>query len=684
LAPIPLPPRSKNPGYGDWQHLRLTADTLDQHFPPRKARNVGVLNGEPSGNTADVDLDCAEARTAAALLLPATGWIFGRKSAPRSHWIYKADVPLDSAQEEYQDLDGHMLLELRGTGGLTVYPPSTHKETGERITWDRFAEPAEVALTDLQQAVRELAAAALLAKHWPAKGSRDAAAMALAGGLTRAGWEEERVSEFCQSVAVAAGDEEKRMRAGKAKPTARKQADGKKTTGWPTLAELLRGDGPEVVRRVRQWLGIADKARPDIRLPVESPWPAPLAEEAFHGLAGDAVRVLEPASEADPAALLFQLLIAFGNVIGRDPHFIVEADRHGANEYLVLVGRTSKARKGTSWGRTLQLLTRADETWARERLQHGCLSSGEGLIWAVRDPIVKRERIKEQGQVRYEEVEADPGVQDKRLQVFEPEFANVLKQTERQGNILSAVVRQGWDCGNLGTLTKNNPARATGAHISIVGHITCEELRRYLSTTEIANGFGNRFLWACVDRSKTLPEGGDPDAQALAGVQRRLAAAVAFARGVGEVRRDDAARELWRAVYGDLSEGKPGLTGALLGRAEAHVMRLAMIYALLDCSSFIQAAHLMAALALWQYVEESVRHVFGDSLGDPVADELLLLLRGAPQGLTRTEIRDFFGRHQSADRLARALGLLLKHKLARRDQQESGGRPVERWYATRP
>jgi hypothetical protein len=658
-------------------------DVLDRHFPAGEARNVGILNGAPSGNTADVDLDSPEAMHAAPLLLPPTGWIFGRPSAPRSHWEYRTDRPLETAQEEYRDLDGTMLAELRGSGGLTVYPPSTHKETGERIGWERFTDPADVELAELKRAVRAVVAAALLARHWPGKGSRDRAAMALSGGLTRAGWEEEKVSRFCRAVAVAAGDEEHRMRAGKAKPTARKQADGKQTTGWPTLETLLRGDGPEVVRRARDWLGIADKAPPEFPLPAEPPWPAPLAEEAYHGLAGDAVRVLGPASEADPAALLFQLLVAFGNIIGRGPHFAVEADRHHTNEYVVLIGRTSKARKGTSWGQSLRPLAPADEAWARDRVQSG-LSSGEGLIWAVRDPITKQERIRQHGTVRYEEVEADPGVDDKRLLVFEPEFANVLKQTERQGNILSAVIRQAWDSGSLRTLTKNNPARATGAHISLIGHITCEELRRYLSTTEIANGFGNRFLWVCVDRSKALPEGGAPDLQTLADVQARLAAAVAFAHGVGAMPRDEEARELWRAVYGDLSEGKPGLTGALLGRAEAHVLRLALLYALLDQSPEIGAPHLLAALALWQYVEDSVRHVFGDSLGDAVADELLQLLRAAPQGLTRTEIRDFFGRHQSAERLARALGLLLKHRLARREQEKTDGRPAERWYAARP
>jgi hypothetical protein len=138
---------------------------------------------------------------------------------------------------------------------------------------------------------------------------------------------------------------------------------------------------------------------------------------------------------------------------------------------------------------------------------------------------------------------------------------------------------------------------------------------------------------------------------------------------------------MWCEIYPELSDGQPGLTGALLGRAEAHVMRLAMIYALLDCSSLIQTAHLLAALALWQYVEASVRHVFGDRTGDPVADEILMLLRVSPCGLTRNELREHFQRNQSSDRIGRALGLLLRHDLARCERQETAGRPAERWFA---
>jgi hypothetical protein len=422
---------------------------------------------------------------------------------------------------------------------------------------------------------------------------------------------------------------------------------------------------------------------PDAPLPVEPPWPDPPGEEAFHGLAGRIVGAIGPASEADPAALLIQTLVMFGNTIGRSAHFIVEGDRHHANEYAVMVGRTSKARKGTSWGRTIRLYREAEEQWATERVQSG-LSSGEGLIWAVRDPIAKREKVSHgKGQApTYEDVEADPGISDKRLLVYEPEFANVLKQTERQGNTLSTVLRQGWDgTHTIRTMTKNSPARATGAHVSLIGHITADELRRYLTATESANGFANRHLWVCTDRSKLLPEGGEVDPAEWEALRRELVEALGFARTVGEMTRDDGARALWREVYGPLSEGRPGLAGALLARAEAHVLRLSMLYALMDRFATVQAAHLLAALALWDYCERSVFYIFGDGLGDPVADELLRLLRGCPGGMTRNEMMNYFGRHQPSERIARALGLLLQHRLVCREEVKTRGRSAERWFA---
>jgi len=374
-------------------------------------------------------------------------------------------------------------------------------------------------------------------------------------------------------------------------------------------------------------------------------WPKAPAHQAFHGIAGEIVREIEPHTEADPAALLFQFLTGFGNLVGREPHTVADASRHGCNLFTAIVGVSSKGRKGTAWNHARRVLEAIDPLWAGERIQGG-LSSGEGLIWGVRDPIEKQEAIREKKTiVGYQMVVEDPGVTDKRLLVIESELASTLRVMAREGSTLSTTIRQAWDTGDLRVLTKNSPAKATGAHISIVGHITRDELLRFLTSTDTANGFANRFLWICSKRSKQLPEGGDIQSVNFGPMTQRLAEIVGGAHNAGELRRDGGAKEIWRNVYGALSEGKPGLLGSVTGRSEPQVLRLALLYALLDGANVISTPHMLAALAAWDYCEASARFIFGDSLGYPEADKILKAFRGSPQGLTRTEIRNLFGRH---------------------------------------
>ena len=427
---------------------------------------------------------------------------------------------------------------------------------------------------------------------------------------------------------------------------------------------------------------------------VPAGWPQPLQDNAFYGLAGKIVRTIEPHTEADPAALLLQFLVAFGNVVGRRPHFRVESDVHRMNEFLVVVGDTSKARKGTSWGHVEGLFRKVspppasfasadavtdEETqvastapWKAVRRRSG-LSSGEGLIWHVRDRIPSLEHRRKD----------DPGVRDKRLLVLESEFAHVLQVLSRSGTTLSPVLRCAWDGDEtLETLVKHNAARATGALISVVGHITKDELLRYLDTTEMANGFANRILWSCARRSKVLPRGGSLKKQDLDRLAAKVADAVDRARQVKRIKRDPDADSLWAKVYPDLSAGKPGLLGAILARAEAHVMRLACIYALLDLSYVVTKDHLHAALAVWEYCQESAHFIFGDRLGDRDADTILVGLRqSGSRGITRTEIRDLFSRNRKQSQVDRALSVLAEHGLAYCNIENTGGRPVERWFA---
>lgn len=408
-------------------------------------------------------------------------------------------------------------------------------------------------------------------------------------------------------------------------------------------------------------------------------WPDPLEDAALRGLPGEYVKLVGPHTEADPVALVADFLVSFGSVIGRRAHWTAEGDRHHGNLFAVLVGRTSKARKGTSHGRVASLFGAVDPDWA-SKCEISGLSSGEGLIQTVHDGIEKREPQKVKGTISgYQTVVVEPGVTDKRAFVYEPEFASVLRIVGRDGNTLSAVVRNAWDTGNLRTLTRNSPLRATVAHISILGHITKDELLHYLDRTEIGNGFANRFIWLCVKRSRVLPEGGALEGVNLSPIVKGLTEAVAFARGRDLLVRDEEARALWAERYHALSEGRPGRLGAVTGRAEAQTMRLAMLYALLGRSARIRRSDLESALAVWRYSFDSARFLFGDALGDPDADAILRALRGAPGGLTRTKIRDLFGRNRKEEQIQRALDVLLEHGLVVKEIEETGGRPAERW-----
>jgi hypothetical protein len=430
----------------------------------------------------------------------------------------------------------------------------------------------------------------------------------------------------------------------RAKWDARHAGDGR-TYGQMTIARAL-------AQRTEYWT-----ARPvdDDQPGTPLAWPT-LDPAAYHGLAGAFVRALAPYTEADGVGMLLTFLAAVGNALGPGPHVPVGTERHAFRVWPLLVGHTSKGRKGSSLAPVLEVMRLADPVWAAQCIVHG-LVSGEGLIWAVRDPITTRERVKEGGQIQYIEVESDPGAPDKRLFVVEEEFARVLKAAGRQDNTLGPVLRQAWERDQLRTLAKNSPARATGAHVTVVGHVVAEEAQRYLTESEIAGGLANRFLWALVRRARLLPDPPVPDPRLIAELAEATRHVLERGRAIGALGRDAEATEAWREIYPTLSEGKPGLFGAIVARMEAQAIRLAGLYAVLDGSPLIRLPHLEAALAIVDYCETSARWIFGDATGDPIADQILAALAGGR--MTRTElVHGLFGRNVPKGRIDAALRLL--------------------------
>lgn len=249
--PIPIPHRQKGPKVTGWQNFKCGVDELSQHFNG-KPQNIGVLLGEPSGKLLDVDLDCPQALAIAPHYLDATA-TFGRASSPESHWLYIADE--SCRVEKLADVDGASIIELRGTGGQTVFPGSTHEE-GEAIVWAEAGEPHATTLDCLRVQVATIAAASLIARHWPTE-KRHEAAQRLGASLGLAGWAEDDIERFVRCVAEAAHDEELDARLQAARDAADYAASGEPCSGWPKLAELI---GDRVVDKARDWLGLNAEA----------------------------------------------------------------------------------------------------------------------------------------------------------------------------------------------------------------------------------------------------------------------------------------------------------------------------------------------------------------------------------------------------------------------------------------
>jgi Protein of unknown function (DUF3987) len=381
------------------------------------------------------------------------------------------------------------------------------------------------------------------------------------------------------------------------------------------------------------------------------------------GLSGEIVQVVGPHTEADPAGLVLQNLVAFGNVVGNGPHFKVEADRHACNVFLAEVGSSAKARKGTGWGYVSGLYRQIDPNWLQSRVRTG-LRTGEGLVRAICD-----------------ESESGPGEADKRLLALETEMSALLRVMARRDNTLSTTLRQAWDGGNLSVLTRQSPLKATQPHISIIAQTTSDDLAQYLHSTDIFNGFANRFLWACVRRSKLLPEGGKIPGHQFRSLVLQAKDAVKFAKTVSEIGLNSSASELWRSEYPRLTADTPGMLGAATSRAESQVRRIATIYALMDERDEVRGEHLRAALAVWEFCFESARYIFGSRSNSSLSQKLLQLLENKPAGLTRTEISSALNHHARGDAIDSALDTLRNQGVAKSEKRTTRGRSAERWFA---
>lgn len=395
-------------------------------------------------------------------------------------------------------------------------------------------------------------------------------------------------------------------------------------------------------------------------LTTEPEWPE-MDAAAYRGLAGDVVELLGPEVEADPVCVLVEFLAFFGCIAGRGPHVLAGAVPHHGRIWPLIVA-DSGHRKGQAHAEIRRLFEIVDADFVRAR-ERGGLSSGEGLISALAD--------------KEDEPEAD-----RRLVVVEEEFSRVLKVCSRDSNTLAEVLTQTWDGRDLRVMTKT-PLVASDPHVSIISHIQPHVLRERLTETDQASGFANRFLFILVARVRELSEGGDVHMPTLNKLARRVHDTLARAYPRSRVTRSAEAKALWKHVYGGLFPEEDSLRAAMYARAQPTVLRLQLIYALLDGAEHIEPRHIESALAVWNYSAASIRFIFDDAIyGNRDLDKLYQAIRDAGgNGLDLTQQAAVFGRNKTREHLD-----ALRSRLERSDKVErqivlTRGRPREVWIA---
>lgn len=408
---------------------------------------------------------------------------------------------------------------------------------------------------------------------------------------------------------------------------------------------------------------------------IETPdWPT-LSEKALPGIAGEFVQLATKHSEADPAAVLATFLVRFGVDVGAGPHMMIGDTAHRCRFASVLVGDSSKARKGTSGKPVKRLFTipptdEFGEFYRPAHSENATFSTGEGIIYLIRDEIKKYDEKEQQWVV------TDPGIDDKRLFIIDEEFAGVMANTKREGNTLSMIVRQMWDSGNLAPIIKNKRTIATGGHVGWVSHITLYELNTRLDESQAFNGFANRILWVCSQRKKIVPWPVPMDETTLKLIQRDMVKLIVAATPEQAINPDTITKQAWTDQYYEkLSRSRPGLLGAVTNRAEAQTLRLAMVYCLLDGKTSIELPHLEAALAFWDYCEQSANFIFYSKGRDKTAKMITEALQNGP--MTGTDMHSLFSNNLTKARLESALSeLLVSGRIVKTKKQGKMGAPT--------
>jgi hypothetical protein len=370
-----------------------------------------------------------------------------------------------------------------------------------------------------------------------------------------------------------------------------------------------------------------------IQWELPRPWPT-LRVEAYNGLVGDIIRAIAPHSEADPAALLFTVLCGLGSIAGLGPYRRMGESKHYPRLFVALIGRSNLGAKGESKRDVWPFLHCVDPFFG-SRVATG-IQSGEGLVSLFKEPE--------------DEKESTTPI-DKRLFILEEEMSRPLNVGMRPGSTLSDFIRIGYDGGTLETTRSKDRIRVEGVSMSILTHCTPDELRRLIvGGDQLTNGFANRFLYVCSERSQDKPFGGNQDHGLLAILGNKAKTAI-DAVGNMPFEFSGDAYELWDN-FCKTTHTEESVIDGILARKRPHCIRLIMCFAMLSGKPIIQASHVKSGIACWDYCLESAWHIFEKLAANKLEKKIIEYVRAAhPSPRTLTEISNHAGRANDADNI---------------------------------
>lgn len=417
--------------------------------------------------------------------------------------------------------------------------------------------------------------------------------------------------------------------------------------------------------------------------------PPALTKDMLPGILQEAVDACTLNSEAVPIAVAINLLSYFSALIGPTVYLQIGDEERLLNDFVLMVGPSGLGKGASSHG-PKRIFNRVEgflalnldnqfqaaksesiKVYPNLKIHTGGLSSGEGLAAALDDGD-------DDGVLH--------SVPDKRLLVFEPEFANSMSMAQRSGNILMMVLRNAYDGVTIEPLTKKNKIRVSNPYVCLLAHITAKELSNHEQFSMLANnGMLNRFLILWQQPVKDVPFPLAIAQDKVDAMAQSLAESVLFARQnshethwkkiIGRSKAmtmSDDAIALWKKEYGRLLN-RPDceIVKTLTRRHRLHALILASLFALLEQRFEIQAQDIRLALEWCEYSRKSVVYIFNTMKDQRDANNVhelskkvlfaIYRLDDKNRQCTRTDIHNWFSRKLKSSQLQACLEHLLNY-----------------------